>query len=166
MADQKGLMGSIMEICDILNTSGLTYESYLNNFGRQLFYIISGSYTALYMGFMFLIIACALLALEFLTQMQTTMDRYKTLAILGTQRSQMKRSLHHQVLIFFLLPAGLACISAAAGLYAMQIHLHTFSDHQAMLHPLMLVMAAAVLAILAIYTFAVARTGDRAIAKI
>lgn len=166
MADQKGLMGSIMEICDILNTSGLTYESYLNNFGRQLFYIISGSYTALYMGFMFLIIACALLALEFLTQMQTTMDRYKTLAILGTQRSQMKRSLHHQVLIFFLLPAGLACISAAAGLYAMQIHLHTFSDHKAMLHPLMLVMAAAVLAILAIYTFAVARTGDRAIAKI
>lgn len=70
LVETKGLMLPIMEARDLLKPSGLYYESYLNNFGRQLFYVISGSYTTLYMGFMFLIIACALLALQFLTQME------------------------------------------------------------------------------------------------
>ena len=60
--EADGLMASIMEVNDILRPSGLVFESYLNNFGRQLFYIVSSSYTTLYMGFMLLIIACALLA--------------------------------------------------------------------------------------------------------
>lgn len=81
LVETKGLMLPIMEARDLLKPSGLYYESYLNNFGRQLFYVISGSYTTLYMGFMFLIIACALLALQFLTQMQTTKSRYLTLSI-------------------------------------------------------------------------------------
>lgn len=63
--EANGLMASIMEVNDILRPSGFVFESYLNNFGRQLFYIVSGSYTTLYMGFMLLIIACALLALQF-----------------------------------------------------------------------------------------------------
>lgn len=42
----------------------------------------------LYMGFMLLIIACALLALQFLTQMQSTKSRYLTLSILGARREQ------------------------------------------------------------------------------
>ncbi len=166
MVKQQGLLGAVIEISSILNTSGLTFESYLNNFGRQLFYIISGSYTTLYMGFMFLIIACALLALEFLTQLESSLERYRILAMLGARPGQIKQSLHRQVLLFFLLPSGLACISAAAGIYAMQLHLHTFSEHQAMLHPLMFVMAVAVLLILVIYGLAVARTGDSELLKL
>lgn len=68
LAETQGLMRSIMDASNLLKPSGLVYESYLNNFGRQLFYVVSGSYTTLYMGFMFLIIACTLLALQFLTQ--------------------------------------------------------------------------------------------------
>ena len=62
LVETKGLMLPIMEARDLLKPSGLYYESYLNNFGRQLFYVISGSYTTLYMGFMFLIIACRMRA--------------------------------------------------------------------------------------------------------
>lgn len=51
LVETKGLMLPIMEARDLLKPSGLYYESYLNNFGRQLFYVISGSYTTLYMGF-------------------------------------------------------------------------------------------------------------------
>lgn len=51
--EADGLMVSIMEARDLLKPSGLYCESYLDNFGRQLFYVISGSYTTLYMGFMF-----------------------------------------------------------------------------------------------------------------
>ena len=84
--EADGLMVSIMEARDLLKPSGLYCESYLDNFGRQLFYVISGSYTTLYMGFMLLIIACALLALQFLTQMRETKARYATLSILGARR--------------------------------------------------------------------------------
>lgn len=61
--EKNGLLQSIMQAEKLLKPSGLYYESYLDNFGRQLFYVISGSYTTLYMGFMLLIIACAVLAL-------------------------------------------------------------------------------------------------------
>lgn len=102
--EADGLMLSIMKARDLLKPSGLYYESYLDNFGRQLFYVISGSYTTLYMGFMLLIIACALLALQFLTQMRETKARYATLSILGARREQMKHSINQQVLWYFLLP--------------------------------------------------------------
>ena len=41
LVETKGLMLPIMEARDLLKPSGLYYESYLNNFGRQLFYVIS-----------------------------------------------------------------------------------------------------------------------------
>ena len=81
------------------------------------------------MGFMFLIIACALLALQFLTQMQTTKSRYLTLSILGARREQIKRSINQQVLWYFLLPLILACISGAVGIYAMQLYLYSGAAH-------------------------------------
>ena len=51
IVEANGLMLSVMEARDLLKPSGLYYESYLDNFGRQLFYLISGSYMTLYMGF-------------------------------------------------------------------------------------------------------------------
>ena len=118
--EKNGLLQSIMQAEKLLKPSGLYYESYLDNFGRQLFYVISGSYTTLYMGFMLLIIACAVLALQFLTQMRATRARYATLSILGARREQMKRSINQQVLWYFLLPMLLACLSGTVGVYAMQ----------------------------------------------
>src|SRR5690606_11316434 len=54
---EKGLMQAIHEVDGVLSTSNLEYESYLSSMGRQLFYTVAGSYTTLYLGVMFLIIA-------------------------------------------------------------------------------------------------------------
>ena len=166
IVEANGLMLSVMEARDLLKPSGLYYESYLDNFGRQLFYLISGSYMTLYMGFMLLIIACALLALQFLTQMQSTKSRYLTLSILGARREQIKRSIYKQVLWYFLLPLMLACISGTVGLYAMQQHLYSDSTRIGQSYPLLIIMAFTVVLIMAIYGVAVARTATREIGKI
>lgn len=163
--EADGLLLSIMKAQDLLKSSDLYYESYLNNFGRQLFYVISGSYTTLYMGFMLMLIACALLALQFLTQMQATKSRYLTLSILGARREQMKRSINQQVLWYFLLPLLLACISGAVGLYAMQSYLYSGTALKQS-YPLLMVMAAIVVLVLGIYGFAVARTVNREISRL
>lgn len=166
LAESNGLMRSIMEAIHLLKPSGLVYESYLNNFGRQLFYVISGSYTMLYMGFMLLIIACALLALQFLTQMQETKKRYLTLSMLGARREQMKKSMHRQVLFYFLLPLILACMSSTVGLCAMQKHLHSATTGIGQSYPLMIIMACVVILVMVVYAVAVARTADHEISKL
>lgn len=166
LIDEKGLLRSIMDANRLLKPSGLVYESYLNNFGRQLFYVVSGSYTTLYLGFMFLIIACALLALQFLMQMQSTKKRYLILSMLGVRRKQIKKSIHRQVLWFFLLPLLLACVSGAVGLYAMQKYLHSATIISGQTYVLMIVMAGAVILMLSVYAMAVARTASREIGKL
>lgn len=166
LIEANGLMRSIMDVNEILRPSGLFYESYLNNFGRQLFYVISGSYTTLYMGFMFLVIACALLALQFLTQMQATKNRYLTLSMLGAKRKQMKKSMHKQVLWFFLLPILLACVNGTVGLYVMQTNFHSNATDKINVYPLLFAMAGVVILVLSVYAIAVARTADREITKL
>ncbi|MEW9095283.1 MAG: ABC transporter permease [Clostridiaceae bacterium] len=166
MTNTDGLMKSIMDANHLLKPSGFVYESYLNNFGRQLFYVISGSYTFLYMGFMFLIIACALLSLQFLTQMQATKERYLTLSMLGANYEQMKKSINKQVLWYFLLPLLLACISGSVGLFTMQKHLHSSQSALMQSYPLMFIMAGSVILVLVIYAVAVARTANREIGKL
>lgn len=163
MANSDGLMKSIMDANHLLKPSGFVYESYLNNFGRQLFYVIAESYTTLYMGFIFLIIACALLSLQFLTQMQASKKRYLTLSMLGANHEQMKRSINKQVLWYFLLPLLLACISGSVGLCAMQEYLHSSQTTIGQSYPLMLIMSGSVILVLVIYAIAVARTANREI---
>ncbi|MGI6741383.1 MAG: FtsX-like permease family protein [Brevefilum sp.] len=166
LVKKDGLLRTIMDANNLLKPSGLVYESYLDNFGRQLFYVVSGSYSTLYLGFMSLIIACALLALQFLTQMQTTKKRYLTLSMLGAGRKQMKKSMHRQVLWYFLLPLLLACVSGTVGLYFMQVHLHSPTASMERVYPSMIVMAVIVILVLAVYAIAVARTADREISKL
>lgn len=166
MVNAEGLMKSIMDANHLLKPSGFVYESYLNNFGRQLFYVIAGSYTSLYMGFMFLIIACALLSLQFLTQMQATKERYLTLSMLGANHEQMKKSINKQVLWYFLLPLLLACISGSIGLFTMQKHLHSSQATIVQSYPLMFIMAGSDILVLVIYAVAVARTANREIGKL
>ena len=113
---------------------------------------------------MFLIIACALLALQFLTQMQTTKSRYLTLSILGARREQIKRSINQQVLWYFLLPLILAC--GAVGIYAMQLYLYSGAAHLEQSYPLLIAMAVIVVLVMVIYGVAVARTANREIGKL
>lgn len=105
-------------------------------------------------------------ALQFLTQMQSTKSRYLTLSILGARREQIKRSIYKQVLWYFLLPLMLACISGTVGLYAMQQHLYSDSTRIGQSYPLLIIMAFTVVLIMAIYGVAVARTATREIGKI
>lgn len=164
--EADGLLGAVMEASHVLRPSGLVYESYLNNFGRQLFYIVSESYTTLYMGFMFLLIACAVLALQFLTQIQATKARYLTLSLLGARRGQMKKSMHIQVLFYFLLPLVLTCISGTIGLCAMQKYLHSGTEYNGQIWLLLGIMSGLVVLTLAVYGIAVARTADREIVRL
>lgn len=163
---EQGLMKPMMEARDLLTSSGLEFESYLQNFGRRLFYVVAGSYTTLYMGFLFLIIACTVLALQFLTQMKQTGGRYLTLSMLGAKRHQMKKSMHRQVLLTFLLPMSLACVSGAVGIKAMISFVMISIDDNALLYPIAFTIACIIILILVIYGVAVARSADHEIDKL
>ena len=115
---------------------------------------------------MLLIIACALLALQFLTQMRETKARYATLSILGARREQMKRSINQQVLWYFLLPLLPACISGTVGIFAMQQYLYSNRAKLQQSYPMLLVMALVVVCMLALYGVAIARTANREISKL
>ncbi|SDZ38002.1 putative ABC transport system permease protein [Evansella caseinilytica] len=164
--EQRGLMKPMMEARDVLTSAGYEFESYLQNFGRKLFYVVAGSYTVLYMGFLFLIIACTVLALQFLTQMKQTGGRYLTLSMLGAKRHQMKKSMHKQVLWTFLLPVSLACVSGAVGIRAMISFAMIHIDNQPLLYPVALAFACIIIFIVAIYGAAVARSADHEIDKL
>lgn len=166
LQDQQGLMKPMMEARDLLKPSGFKFESYLQNFGRKLFYVVAGSYATLYMGFLFLIIACTVLALQFLTQMKQTGQRYVTLSMLGAKRNQMKKSMHRQVLLTFLLPISLACVSGAVGIRAMISFVIIHIEDKALLYPIALTFACIVIVILAIYGVAVVRSADHEIDKL
>ncbi len=166
LQDEQGLMKPMMEARDLLQSSGFQFESYLQNFGRQLFYVVAGSYTTLYVGFLFLIIACTVLALQFLTQMKQTGGRYVTLSMLGAKRKQMKKSMHRQVMLTFLLPMSLACVSAAVGIRAMISFVVISIEDNALLYPIAFTFACVVIIIFVIYGIAVARTADHEIDKL
>lgn len=166
MQEQQGLMKPMMEARDLLKSSGFGFESYLQNFGRRLFYVVAGSYTVLYMGFLFLIIACTVLALQFLTQVEQTGKRYLTLSMLGAKRHQMKKSMRVQVLLTFLLPISLACVSGAVGIRAMISFVMIQIEDNALLYPIAFTFAGIVIAILVIYGIAVVRSADHEIDKL
>lgn len=166
LQEQQGLMKPMMEARNILKSSDLKFESYLQNYGRKLFYVVAGSYTILYMGFLFFIIACTVLALQFLTQMRQTGHRYVTLSMLGAKRKQMKKSMHRQVLLTFLLPMSLACISGAVGIRTMISFVIIRIEDNALLYPITFTFACIIIIILVIYGVAVARSADYEIDKL
>jgi len=116
---EKGLMQAMYEVDNLLNTSGLDYESYLASMGRQLFYIIAGSYTTLYLGAMFLIIANTVLGLKFLMQQRSTRHRYSTLFMLGASVKSLCSSARIQIWWYFGLVIATALISSIFGAWSM-----------------------------------------------
>lgn len=116
---KKGLMQAIQQVDKILDDSGLQYESYLASMGRQLFYIVAGSYITLYLGVMFLIIANTVLGLKFLMQQRSTRRRYYTLAMLGASVKELCSSARAQIRLYFGLVIAVALISSGFGVVAM-----------------------------------------------
>ncbi|WDV48135.1 ABC transporter permease [Clostridiaceae bacterium M8S5] len=121
---EEGLMQAMYQVDELLNTSGLNYESYLASMGRQLFYIVAGSYTSLYLGVLFLIIANTLLGLKFLMQQRCTRHRYSTLFMLGASIKSLCKSASMQIWWYFGLVITVAIISSIFGIWSM---LRTFS---------------------------------------
>ena len=73
------------------------------------------TYLALYIGFVFLISTAAILAIQQLSQASDSTPRYRILWKLGCDRGMIYRSLLAQVLVYFLVPLGLAvCHSVCA----------------------------------------------------
>ena len=68
LVEDQGLMQAIAAVNAELGETGLVYESYLQNMGRQLFYVVAASYLTLYLAFIFLIVANTVLGVQFLMQ--------------------------------------------------------------------------------------------------
>ena len=49
-----------------LDPLGLEYESYLQNLGRELFYIVAASYLTIYLAIIFLVVANTVIGVQFL----------------------------------------------------------------------------------------------------
>ena len=161
---EKGLMVPMKEASELISKKGFTFESYLQNFGRQLFYIIAGSYTMLYLSFLFLIIGCTVLALHFLTQFKQTMRRYQTLAFLGAKREQMRQSIRKQITWYFLFPLVPALISGTVGIIAMKTYIRfnvEFLPSIMKMLPFVFLMITVFLLIQYIYAKAVYKTATR-----
>lgn len=166
LAEEQGLLVPMKEAGNLLANSGLEFESYLQNFGRQLFYVVAGSYTLLYLGFLFLLVGCTVLALQFLTQMQQANKRYLTLSMLGAERAQLRRSLYSQVAAYFLLPLALAIVNGAIGLWViLGVMLPLIGDAPPVYYSAAAI-AGLVILIELLYAAAVARSAEHALDKL
>lgn len=167
LIDRDGLMTPMKEANDLLNDKGFYVESYLQNFGRHLFYVVAGSYTMLYLAFLFLVIGCTVLALQFLTQLKQTKSRYKTLSFLGAKADQMQDSLKKQVASYFLFPLIPAMVSGTVGIIAMKTYIRYNADFLPSISnmlPFVLMMVGTFLLVQWVYAWAVYKTATRDIA--
>ena len=117
--ERAGLMQAISEVNQLLDKTGLEYESYLQNLGRQLFYTVAASYTTLYIAIIFLIIANTVLAVQFLMQQQKNKKRYRTLINLGSGYGMLCQSARKEIQWYFGLPVGVAAVSSIFGVKAL-----------------------------------------------
>jgi len=112
-------LNAISETNEKLDAAGLLYESYLQNMGRQLFYIAAASYITIYLAVVFLIIANTIIGVQFLTWQQKTSRRYKTLVRLGASYETLCHSAGKQINWYFGIPAAVAAISSVFGVRAL-----------------------------------------------
>lgn len=117
---EKGLMQAIAEVNEKLVTkepgyvgeTGIHFESYLQNMGRELFYRVSASYTTIYLAVIFLIIANTVMGVQFLMHQQKTKKRYISLTYLGATYEILCKSARNQITWYFSLPIIVAAISS------------------------------------------------------
>ena len=115
LVKEKGLMKAISDTNKKLNQSPLGYESYIQNMGRQLFYIISASYITIYLAIIFLVVANTIIGVQFLMGQRQSYRRYQTLIHLGANYETLCKSSEKQINWYFGLPIALALISSSFG---------------------------------------------------
>lgn len=112
---QQGLIQAITQVNQKLMSTGLIYESYLKNMGRQLFYLVAGSYITLYLAIVFLVVSNTILGVQFLMQQQETGRRYRILIQLGSSYSTLCQSSNRQIRWYFGIPILIAAINSLFG---------------------------------------------------
>lgn len=112
----KSLIAAVSDTNTILKESGIYFESYLQNMGRQLFYIVASSYITIYLAIVFLIIANTVIGVQFLTHQQYTRGRYQTLVRIGASYSSICYSANKQINWYFGIPILIAALSSLFGI--------------------------------------------------
>ena len=116
---EKGLMQAMLEVDQVLQKTGVSFESYLASMGRQLFFTVAATYTTFYLGVMFLLIANTVLGLNFLMQQRSTRSRYETLMMLGASVSSICQSARKQIWLYFILAISVALVSGVFGIWTL-----------------------------------------------
>lgn len=109
---EKGLMQAISYVNEKLDTTEISYESYLQNIGRELFFTISASYTTIYLAVIFLMIVNTVMGVQFLMHQEKTKKRYLSLTYLGASYEMLCKSARNQITWYFSLPIIVAAISS------------------------------------------------------
>lgn len=112
-------MQAITEGKDYFQKTGLVVENYLQNMGRQLFYIVAASYLTIYLALIFLLIANTVISLQYLMQEKKSRKRYHTLLCLGSTYEAVCASAKRQIKWYFGVPIGIAAISSIFGVYSL-----------------------------------------------
>ena len=119
MTEGKSLMNAIADMNGQLDPLGLKYESYLQNLGRELFYIVAASYLTIYLAIIFLVVANTVIGVQFLMGQQKAARRYRTLVRLGAEHDTLCRAAKTQINWYFWLPVGVAAVSSVFGVRAL-----------------------------------------------
>ena len=170
IVDNKGLMQAMNDVSEILSEKGFEFESYLASMGRQLFYMVAGSYTTFYLGIMFLIIANTVLGVKFLMQQQTTKHRYAVASAIGAGTSELERSGRSQIRWYFGLTILVALISSVFGLWSLigsfMLSLSSLGVNIFHIVAIMIVAAAFFIAFEMVYIKVICRKSDSLIRKL
>lgn len=112
---EKGLMRAIFDTNDKLANTKLAYESYIQNMGRQLFFVISASYITIYLAIIFLVVANTIIGVQFLMGQGKSYRRYQTLIHLGATYDTLCKSSNKQINWYFGLPIAVAVVNSFFG---------------------------------------------------
>lgn len=162
---RNGLMQAIRQVNESLNNTDIRYESYLQNMGRQLFYTVAASYTTIYLGIIFLIIANTVIGVQFLMQQQKTGRRYQTIIRLGCAYKDLRKSARKQIKWYFSFPVVVAAIGSIFGIRALFSGVATL-EMKSKIDTLMIISVPIILILCVIefcYIIAVMRISDKQI---
>lgn len=113
--EQEGQLLAYQLVNEVMKEKGASFESYLTNQGRQLFYIVAAGYVTIYLAIIFLLIANTIIGLQYSMQEKQMGSRYRTLIHLGADYKTICISATRQIRWFFVLPVGMAVISSMFG---------------------------------------------------
>lgn len=161
--ENEGLIKGFTDINKELAKTGLEYESYMENMGRHLFYIVSESYLSIYLGVVFLIIANTAIGTQFLMYQGKTGKRYQALFALGADFSKASKSGRTQVCWYFFLPAGIAAVSSVFGIQSMTNGLLSsyFEEQQSNIIVIALLVVCLIAVVEWVYIRTVMKNSDR-----